>query len=53
MPMYGDLSLTGRQLGDTATVTCDRGYEITGSSVRTCLVSGWNGTAADCVPVSK
>ena len=52
-PMNGDLSQTGRQLGDTATVTCDRGYELTGSGFRTCHASGWDGTAADCVPACK
>ena len=51
--MYGNLNLTGQQLGDTATVTCDRGYELTGPGFWTCLESGWDGTAADCVPVSK
>ena len=51
--MHGDLSQTGRQLGDTATVTCDLGFVLNGAAVRTCLASGWHGTAADCAPVCK
>ena len=35
--------------GDTCTFSCDGGYELQGSSVRTCLNSErWSGTSAVC-----
>jgi len=35
--------------GDTCTFSCDGGYELQGSSVRTCRNSGvWSGTSAVC-----
>ena len=52
-PMYGDLSLSGFSVGDTAIVTCDTGYVLNGSTVRYCTPSGWDGIEADCVPVRK
>jgi len=34
---------------DTCTFSCDGGYELQGSSVRTCQNSGsWSGTSAVC-----
>ena len=52
-PTYGDTSIDGCNVGDTATTTCDKGYKVTGSAVRYCSSNGWLGTDADCVPVSK
>ena len=52
-PMYGDLSINGFSVGKMAVVTCDTGYVLTGSGVRQCTSSGWDGTEADCVPVRK
>ena len=33
---FGSVSQTGRQVGDTATYTCNTGYELVGPPVRTC-----------------
>ena len=36
-------------LGDTCTVTCDDGYELTGSNTRTCQSNrSWSGSDATC-----
>ena len=35
--------------GDTCSITCDTGYELTGSDIRTCKSDGsWNGTDGVC-----
>ena len=33
---FGMVVVTGNSIGDTATYTCDSGYELIGDSVRTC-----------------
>ena len=52
-PLNGDLSVTGLSVGHLATVTCDVGFSITGPAARSCTSSGWDGSAADCVPVGR
>ena len=52
-PMNGDLSVTGFSIDDKATVSCDVGFVITGTAERSCTSSGWDGSAADCVPVCR
>jgi len=37
-------------MGDTCTVRCDPGHELSGSATRTCQDDGsWSGTEAVCV----
>ena len=53
-PDNGMLTFANQRLsGDTATYTCDSGYELdltSGSEVRTCLADGtWSGSAPACV----
>ena len=52
-PLHGDLSVTGLSINDKATIFCDVGYVVTGSAERSCTSSGWDGSAADCVPVCR
>ena len=52
-PLNGDLRVTGLSINDKATISCDVGYVITGSAERSCTSSGWDGFAADCVPVCR
>lgn len=53
-PFNGLLSnaLSGTYLGDTATITCDSGFDISGSSSLTCLETGWNDTST-CIIQSE
>ena len=51
-PTNGDLIGSGNLVGDSITVSCDRGYEVSGSATRICEADGsWNGTAFDCVEI--
>ena len=49
-PERGQVSHTGRTtFGQTATYSCDTGYNLVGSSTRTCLAIGvWSGSASMC-----
>ena len=47
-PANGRVEFTGTTEGATATYSCDSGYRLEGSSTRTCLSSGWSGTAPSC-----
>uniref|UniRef100_A0A4W5P2L1 Sushi domain-containing protein n=1 Tax=Hucho hucho TaxID=62062 RepID=A0A4W5P2L1_9TELE len=44
----GKYILDGILFGAKATVTCDTGYKLVGSSVRNCLVGGWDGRVPVC-----
>ena len=47
--LNGAISTTGAGVGDTATYTCDDGYELIGSDTRTCQSNGeWSGSAPTC-----
>lgn len=51
-PFYGvALTSFGTQLGDTATIVCDQGYDLVGSELVTCQMDGWTGTngSYECV----
>ena len=46
----GMLCYTGLTPGSTATYSCDKGYELSGTSVLQCQCNGtWNGTASNCM----
>ena len=48
-PDNGAVSVTGTGVGDTATYTCDAGYELIGSSTRTCQSNGdWSESSPTC-----
>ena len=50
-PDYGTVSIIidNPQPGDTVRFTCDDGYELVGSEVRTCLETDvWSGEAVSC-----
>ena len=48
-PENGAVSTTGTGVGDTATYTCNSGYELSGSDTRTCQSNGeWSGSAPTC-----
>jgi len=48
-PGNGIVFCTGNDVGDTCTVTCDDGFELSGSETRTCQNdSMWSGTDATC-----
>jgi hypothetical protein len=42
---------SGTTLGQTATQSCNTGYNFTGEETVTCTDSGWNATAATCTIV--
>ena len=49
-PANGQVSYTGRTtFGQTATYSCDAGYNLVGNSIRTCQATGvWSGSAPTC-----
>ena len=48
-PENGAVTTTGTGVGDTATYTCNSGFEISGSDTRTCQSNGeWSGSAPTC-----
>ena len=53
-PANGMVTVTGQLSGDTATYTCNSGFELldltTGSDMRTCQPDGtWTGSEQQCV----
>ena len=54
-PANGTVTVAGQMSGDTATYTCNSGYELdltSGSEVRTCQADGmWSGSAPACVGI--
>ncbi|XP_052279115.1 sushi, von Willebrand factor type A, EGF and pentraxin domain-containing protein 1-like isoform X5 [Dreissena polymorpha] len=51
-PQHGQVSQTATSYGSTATVSCEAGYNITGSGLSTCRSDGrWNNTSQTCTPV--
>ena len=50
-PSNGVIDCTSNEVGGTCTLTCDDGYELTGSASRTCQDNGtWSGTETKCIP---
>ena len=48
-PANGQVSTTGTTFGQTATYSCDTGYNLVGDSTRTCQATGeWSGSAPTC-----
>ena len=48
-PVNGQVNTTGTTLGQTATYSCNRGYNLVGDSTRTCQATGaWSGSAPTC-----
>ena len=49
-PANGQVDLTsGTTFGQTATYTCNTGYNLVGDSTRTCQATGqWSGSAPTC-----
>ena len=48
-PANGRVELTGKLVDDTATYTCNEGYELVGDQVLTCLVGGnWDNPPPIC-----
>ena len=43
-PVNGQLTV----FGSVASYACDSGYTLVGDAMRTCLLSGWNGTNPVC-----
>ena len=57
-PDDGHVSCTsGREVGSICTFSCSRGYELSGSTTRTCIESGnsayWNGSESQCSSTYK
>jgi formylglycine-generating enzyme required for sulfatase activity len=51
-PTDGSIDVSSTLEGATADYSCDAGYTLSGSAVRTCQDTGaWTGTAATCAPV--
>ena len=53
MPDNGGMQCTGPQItGESCSFSCDPGYSLTGSSVRSCLPNNeWSGEEALCSPL--
>ena len=48
-PTNGVVDLSGTSVGDTATYTCDSGYELVGTPVLNCLANGaWDNSPPVC-----
>ncbi|XP_066954773.1 P-selectin [Macrobrachium rosenbergii] len=48
-PIHGEVQLSGRRAGDTATFTCEPGYYMMGTKTISCALGGqWSGKAPSC-----
>jgi len=48
-PDNGMISCVGNMFGDTCTITCDAGYELSGNETRTCQSDQiWSGIDTTC-----
>ncbi len=49
---YNTVSANGyRRVTTVATYSCDTGFDLTGTSMRTCSVSGWDGNEPTCTGI--
>ena len=52
-PENGRVELNGTSVGDTATFTCNEGYELDGAQVLTCQEGGnWDNPLPMCKPLA-
>ena len=50
IPANGMVAMTGNLVGDTATYTCDPGFELVGNATQTCLSDGtWSDIPPVCI----
>ena len=54
-PSFGSVTVTGLSIGDTATYSCNAGFDLVGVVVRTCElveagIAEWSGSAPICQP---
>ena len=48
-PTNGQVSITGTTFGETATYSCNTGYNLVGDNTRTCQADGmWSGSEPTC-----
>ena len=48
-PANGNIKLTGTEFGDTASYSCDVGFQLVGPAERICLANGrWSGSLPVC-----
>ena len=47
-PANGQVSHPRTTLGQTATYSCNTGYNLVGDSTRMCQAMGWSGSAPTC-----
>ena len=48
-PANGQVSITGTTFGETATYSCNTGYNLVGDNTRTCQATGvWSGNEPTC-----
>ena len=53
-PANGSVTVTGQSVGDTATYTCDDGFELIGNASRNCkATSDWSFSVPVCRRKSK
>jgi len=52
-PQHGTVNCAGTTLEKSCTFGCKKGWNLSGSPIRTCMQSGtWNGVQPKCVPAS-
>ena len=53
-PTNGDIMLGETTFGSEALYSCEEGFELTGSRIRTCMADGqWSASEPTCEPASK
>ena len=48
-PDFGSVAVTGNNVGNIATYTCDAGFKLIGNAKRVCTASGWLPSEPVCV----